>query len=381
MNSFIRKSKKLLYAINDNHQAILKALLLISFIMMVFVYEWLGLHDDDFVYMHVWEGGRKISSISDILLFQYNHFYFWGGRIVAHSILQFLFLVGKPYSSILNAFAFFYLAWILYSIVSEEKNLPLYCITLGLLFYFIPSRSDVLLWNTGFANYIWAPLILFIVAKPFLKSVKNEYNYSVIKILPLCLFAGWTNENMAPTLVIYILFSIIFIAKTTKTVDKYKLISLLLTTLGCLLLILAPGNFVRSSTTWNGLISTVVYRIHTQLFSWSDWLFLPMVLFIVLRYCNYRMTKRIVINNYFSWSLIIWYVSSILIFIASPAYPQRAATGPFCILLILIIHECEKLFKADTENHQFSIILSLLMMLGFTILLFSIAMKELSFLI
>ena len=51
---------------------------------------------DDYIYSF------GMHSVGDILVSQYHHYFFWGGRSVAHFLVQFWLLIGKPFFNIAN---------------------------------------------------------------------------------------------------------------------------------------------------------------------------------------------------------------------------------------------------------------------------------------
>lgn len=54
-----------------------------------------NLSADDYNYMYIWKTDTKISSILDIAISQYNHYFDWGGRSIAHFLVQLFLYLGK----------------------------------------------------------------------------------------------------------------------------------------------------------------------------------------------------------------------------------------------------------------------------------------------
>ena len=71
---------------------------------------------DDYVYSYVFNehsflkslpfDTQRIKGLKDIFLSQYNHYFSWGGRLVAHSIAQLFLWIGKEIFNVFNAFIF-----------------------------------------------------------------------------------------------------------------------------------------------------------------------------------------------------------------------------------------------------------------------------------
>ena len=374
--------KKISDWIYKNRKTLLTIGLVLAFVMFVLMYQWLPFREDDDFYMHGWGTGEYISSLKDIFLFLKAHYLYWGGRIVSHGILQLMFYIGRPYSAILNTVAYFVLAYALSKAVFKKFNLTFFALVSALLFFLSPYREEIILWYTGCANYIWTTMIIFLAALPYmdlLREGKFRLESKYWLMLPLYFLAGWTNENMAPTFILFMVFTTGYEFYKTKKTDPLKIADILVCFAGCCMLMFAPGNFVRTYSSYTSLISTIVFRIHTQIYAWSSWLLIPMLVFALLRYFNYRNNDAG--NKLFTYPLLGWYVLSVLIFIGSPTFPQRATSGSFCILLILIADEFRRMMLRNEDNKKFVSVLSVILTFALAAAMFAIAMTELSFLI
>ena len=74
----------------------------ITFVLMALVYYVFPYENDDLSYQMIYGTNRRITTINDIVESQYAHYMRWGGRTIAHSVLQILLLIGKPFSSFIN---------------------------------------------------------------------------------------------------------------------------------------------------------------------------------------------------------------------------------------------------------------------------------------
>lgn len=61
---------------------------------------------DDYSYSFSWETGKMINGLYDIIQSQYKHWLIWGGRSVAHSLVQLFLYLGKDIFNFFNAFIF-----------------------------------------------------------------------------------------------------------------------------------------------------------------------------------------------------------------------------------------------------------------------------------
>lgn len=367
----IKKIYGMLFDFYLKHKKIIDIILVcLIFILSFLMFRYIEVKDDDELYTLIYGTNDKLTSIKDVFVSQYTHYMEHGGRSVAHTALQMLFVVGNPISSIIYSLLFIMLGYEISSIVDNKHTLLI--LVFGLLFFINPFFEETVRWVTGFCNYSLTMLVVLIAVKPFIMYIKDE-NYIMPKwyyiLLPISLLAGWTNENIGPTMCLYMLFVIIYKYVKTKKIDLYMVISLILAGIGSLLMIFAPGNFVRTDEFDSGLMD-LAYRGHGQINAWFNWLLIQMVIFAILRYINKQ--NKTQDNKAFTYSMLYWYVLSILIMIASPSYPQRATYGSFIILLILIIVEVDKLCNISENNKKFIYSLSFVVCIAFIFSLISI---------
>lgn len=57
---------------------------------------------DDYQYSFIFNRPERIESLADVFYSQYIHYFEWGGRSVAHFLLQFFLLLGKPVFNVFN---------------------------------------------------------------------------------------------------------------------------------------------------------------------------------------------------------------------------------------------------------------------------------------
>ena len=345
------------------------------FIMLYVMFLYTDFFADDLVYMNQWESSEKLSSIQDIIYFQKQHYLTWGGRTMAHTILQLLFLMPKPVSALLNTVCFFGLAYLM-CLCAFGKNFSFryMCLTLGMLYYLNPYFEETVHWYTGFANYGWMTLLILLTACPFFSYLnKPGYKPGYIQylLLPLSLLGGWTNENMAPSMVLFMMGCVFLMLKDKNKVPVYYYLSILFCTAGCALLILAPGNYARSAGFGSGLMS-LAYRGHGQVNAWADWLFLPLITAGILLYCSRRIHKFNTSEKRYVFLTAGWFAVSVLVMVMSPSYPQRATFGSFVLLAVMILHSAKRIYDHDEGSRVLIRNLCMITALGFIMVLLSI---------
>jgi len=198
---------------------------------------------------------ERITSLYDIVVSQYEHYFIWGGRTVNHCIAQLLLLIGSPLNKILNSLAYLALTFVIYSFARKkgsEHSLSLYILINVLIFFFQPVLGATVLWITGSSNYLWGTLIILLFLLPYksLYETDTSNKSSVLKILFMFsggIIAGWTNENMAAVMILLIIALGVYLKKQKKPVPLWFYSGLAGAVIGFFFMILAPGNYARYS--------------------------------------------------------------------------------------------------------------------------------------
>lgn len=324
---------------------------------------------DDLIYMNKWNSNELISSFKDIVIYQYNHYFQWGGRTVAHSILQVLLIIEKPISAFIITIGFLSVSILIYKIIRTNEKIDLLKVSfiMGILYFLNSSSSETLFWYTGIANYLLTTLLILLSFYPFilvLKGIKlRKIHYLMI---PLSFLAGWCNENTSTTLVLMMIV-VIFYNKKKNGINKPLVFSLIFALIGCAFLILAPGNFARANTFTQGIMG-ILYRGHGQVNAWFNWLLLPIVTWIATLDFKNNSTDLIENKIFISWAIL-----SILVMLVSPSFPSRATFGSFVLLVISIFSNSERNTNIDSEKRD---IIYILVSVGFIFTCCSIAILQ-----
>ena len=181
-------------------------ILLLTFGMMYILNKNTHFTSDDFRYNFMYEsfmpndGVQRLSSFSDIIKSMYNHYFMWGGRITAHTLVQFFLMFDKQFFNIINSIAFVGLAVLVYlhSNVSKKINIPLLIgIIIFSLWFFIPQFGLTVLWVSGAGNYLWCTIIILLFLLPYRKYLENEHSFkdntlNFILMIIIGILAGWT---------------------------------------------------------------------------------------------------------------------------------------------------------------------------------------------
>ncbi|NDV69516.1 DUF6056 family protein [Dysgonomonas sp. 25] len=249
----------------DKPKLLLLAVILVAFALIYILNKLYPLFGEDWDYAFFWiptnDHPDRIGGIIDVIRSQYNHYLYWGGRNVAHGIIQYLMYLGEGWSDFLNTLVFIGLCYTIYRIanIGKQANARLFVIVfLALWFLQIMFVVDVL-WLTLSCNYMWTTFIILAFSYRYYAYYKTGKTKSNI-LLAVFYFlfgiaAGWTNEHMGVAL----LFFLVVILYLIRFVNKDKLpawaiAGLIGTFVGYLILFTAPGNYVRmggESNLWN----------------------------------------------------------------------------------------------------------------------------------
>jgi len=113
---------------------------------------------DDFVYMVSFDTKELLTSLSQIPASMYVHSQRMNGRLISHTLEQLFMLVPKGVFNLCNATVFTLLIYFMYRIVNQvRKTSPLLLFALFMaLWCTMPVFGQVVLWQVGALNYLWA---------------------------------------------------------------------------------------------------------------------------------------------------------------------------------------------------------------------------------
>ena len=221
---------------------------------------------DDYVYAFKWPGypmftplpetAERISSIKDIFLSQWLHYFTGNGRTPAHLLVQFFVWQGKHVFNVVNSFVFVLLILEIYWISDRGrvslKNLhtrTLWGIFIS-LWAFTPGFNPVFLWICGACNYLWMTVFLLAFLLPYVRKfyffqafLRHGHLFDFGMFI-LGIFAGWSNENSV-CWIIMVLAAFLISKRKCHEKESWMYFGLVGLLIGYILMILAPGNMAR----------------------------------------------------------------------------------------------------------------------------------------
>lgn len=324
-------------------------------------------YGDDLVYAFIWpnqfmniplpEDVVRVKSMQDIFISQWRHYFTGNGRIIAHLFVQFFVWQGKWLFNIVNALVFVILIlqihWISDRGIISFKHLRpgSICWTFFVLWTFVAGFWSVYLWLAGACNYLWSIVLLLFFLLPYIQkyfNIKNDgFQFSKKRswFFLLGIIAGNGNENTICWIILALGLWFYRLYKYEK-IERWMILGYFGLCIGYGLLILAPGNAVKTS----------YYLEHYYMKEWINiysWEFLKtrLIHFIIIEYLQivlwyfiltslrkqekYHTTNKL-ISNYCSlskWCCILSLLFNIIMII-SPDFPLRSGFASLVFLTI-----------------------------------------------
>lgn len=327
--------------LSKNEQNFILVVLIVFLIMFVFNYL-TPLIADDYTYS-IRGFDFRITQIRpthfvEIFKYQVNHYFTWGGRSVVHTLAQIFLLFGKSVFNVLNSVIYVILTLLIYGHITGYKkaNIWLYLMINALLWSINPVFGQTTLWLIGASNYLWGTSIILMFLLPFRLNYDRTINMSKWWNLPLfallSLLAGWSNENTSGAgILLAVMFVAIHVFVFKRKLKVWMIVGILFACIGLALLVLAPGNAIRSEYFNVTFIDKLI-----KSFEMIRIYFIPYVfLFLFVLVCGYTDTKRMK-DHLLSLIYFIGALACNFAMVMAPAYPERATHGFTSILIISI---------------------------------------------
>lgn len=298
-----------------------------------------------------------ITSLKDILDAQIWHYHNWGGRSMTHTILQLTLLAGETVSDILNVLVTVLLAFLV-AMVSGNRRIS-YIIAAAMLMISCNANWRMsMFWQSGAANYLYITCFILLFVYLYLRRIPDEGEEWMQKkdpfgiavyIVPLGLMAGWSNENMGPAAWIISTCVMIMLVINKIKLRPWMVLGNLSALAGSVLVVAAPGNFVRSAEAVKGDYGTL-WKIYLRCYAEGkaafEFLFpILIVLVAVLAVCKI-MQIRIGVRNLLILAMAILSWGAMFL---SPHYPDRATFGTLCLIICVVLSLVGKIIQKKEE--------------------------------
>ncbi|WP_311895965.1 DUF3329 domain-containing protein [Enterococcus asini] len=295
----------------------------ITYIIMLILNFLTPLIADDLEYLY------KTESFTTILRDEYTQYMTWTGRSIVHIIARVFLLMPKWVFNFINPLAYVLVSILIYrlstSTISNKYNVVKYLLINIVVWLFIPTFGQVFLWETGSANYLWGSLIMlsfvlmyhlaYIGRTPKIIS-KNKY-FSFFFMIVFGILAGWCNENTSGGVVLLVI-AYIFLSKKHGKVSSWMISGLIGSIVGLIIMVIAPGNDVRSTyfarSTWSlpRKLVTGVLKVTQELSVHAMVLLVLTTLVIVISFIVFQKSNKLILSTvYFVTGLATLYVLAV----------------------------------------------------------------------
>lgn len=353
----VRFEKEKLRMTNENRGGKIWNIVLSVGMIIVFVLLWL-LHKkvtfigDDIWYTTNLATGQAITGVADIWESQKWHFMNWGGRSVIHFLLQLIIFWGDTIANILNMLVTVLLI-ILICRITDTKKAVFPILILFMLVALNPNALFTMFWQSGTVNYLYSTTWILLFVLLYLRQVKNSDATAMwgitFWIVPLGLATGWSNENMGPASFLLAVMSVIYLVKFQKKKPPLWMWLGIITSLaGSVLVVVAPGNFVRSALVEEYSFGMNIYQKGLMMLKAGAGFLFPVVVFLLISLLLYlKAGKHLEVYQ------VILLITTVLAYgamVLSPTFPNRACFGILVLCITLIISFLSGVYEADKKS-------------------------------
>ena len=312
---------------------------------------------DDLWYSTLLFEDTPISTLGDIVKSQVWHYYNWGGRSMTHGILQLTLLTGEVAADFLNVLMTLLLTWML-CVMAGNRSLFAFVGAFAMLVGLNANWKMSMFWQAGAANYLYITVFILFFLYCYLREIREEDEERTIAplpgigfwILPLGLLAGWSNENMGPAAWILASLVIFIMIRNKRKVKNWMIMGNLSCLAGSVLVVAAPGNFVRSAeaaANEYGVLWNIFLRCYGEAQAALNFLFPALMLLAAVLIVGKGVLKLpiglknsiLLLGALLSWGAMI----------LSPHYPDRATFGTMALLICVIVSMAGKILRARED--------------------------------
>ncbi|MBR4582057.1 MAG: hypothetical protein IKO32_12570 [Lachnospiraceae bacterium] len=310
---------------------------------------------------------EKISGVRDIVQSQIWHYFNWGGRTVAHTLLQFLLWGGGTFCNILNTVAFVLLA-VFIGKSGRKMNIWPVLLSGALLVVVNPQLIDTLFWQSGTANYLYMTLLTFPFVWLYLNTLQEKEGKEINPVTGIFaslgtllwgILSGWTNENFGPTIFLITVFCIVYAKRKKKKIPAWMITGSIGTAIGSAVMILAPGNSVRNEQihtlgSWKLDLCKRVVDYFRAAFEYL----LPIVLITVFVYVMYRLVMK-KLPDLPTLVVLLAGIVAFLALAASPHVPERSTFGVMAFFIWANVSMLSQIFD-ETKKEKYRYLITIL---------------------
>lgn len=368
-------------------------MILVSILVMYKTHRAVPFMMDDLWYSTILSDSTPITSFSDIIKSQIWHYNNWGGRSMAHGILQLTLLQGEQVADILNVVMTLLLSALI-CVVARNRRLPAFWASMAMMLGLNANWKESMFWQAGAANYLYITVFILAFVWCYLRelpesrgtvqggvspasegsvpalsekmSVSGDCSYGggsedaavaskrlpgiTLWIVPLGILAGWSNENMGPAVWLLSLAVMVLAVREKRRLSPWMILGNISCLAGSVLVIAAPGNFVRSAQVPSneyGFLWKCFLRGYAESAAATEYLFPTLLtLGFMAVLCRGVLKQELGRRNILLLlcALLSWGAMAL-----SPHYPDRATFGTMILLICVIVSLAERILRVRKD--------------------------------
>lgn len=306
---------------------------------------------DDLWYSTNLATGEPLKNFADVVESQIWHFLNWGGRSMTHGVLQLTLMSGEWMADVFNLVMTLLLSYMICLIAGQRKPLWIF-MAFSMLVSLNPNVKMSMFWQAGAVNYVYSSVWILLFLWPYMRKQEKTDASALplvwLWILPIGLMAGWSNENMGPACFLIAVAATVYFVKKEKKLEVWMLSGTVVSLAGSILMIVAPGNFVRTAAIEKkGLVATISERLFSMLQAGVDFLF-PSVTLVIITLLIYIVCLKGKLEPV-QWAFLALTALSYGAMILSPHYPDRATFGTMVACIVLLISVWKNILEKRSE--------------------------------
>lgn len=304
---------------------------------------------DDLWYSTNLATDELLQNFGDVVESQIWHFYNWGGRNITHGILQLTLMAGELAADCMNVAMTLLLSYLV-CLLAGNKH-PMCFLAAGSMMLALNANVKMsMFWQAGAVNYVYSTVWIFLFLWVFLRELEEDAEklpLVTVWILPLGIMTGWSNENMGPAVFLAACgVTAYLVLWKKKKVKAWMLEGIVTSLVGSIMVVIAPGNFVRSAAIeQQGIGEEIFNHIYSMLCATTEYLFPVLLLMAAILFvyivCMKGQLRPIQIG------LLLTGILAHGAMLLSPHYPDRATFGVMMIGIVLILSLCEDMIKKN----------------------------------
>ena len=312
---------------------------------------------DDLPYSLFYRGEYRITHLSQIIANQESDYLTINGRFLVHCVVQFMLMFGKNLFAVVNAICiittliFVNLIVKLYTKKSSLKDTWIYMLIIS-LFLLLASYKYCIYWVAGSVNYIWVFMLLIMFIYYYLRLDLNRYR--VLNAIIIFILSSLHEASFVLVLFIIIgdsIYNYFILKQRNKGFYIIRLIYLLFSIIGGLIILKAPGNQLRMSTAeyWYSMsflkrISISIPVVSQNLYNFTNIDNVIPTIFVTLTLI-YNYKKKIKFRNILSVTIVLFSLIAI-IFNSGWLY--------FVVSVLMFLNIC--IINYQEDNNELSVI-------------------------